>query len=181
MLTIIRDSHKFVYLRPENIPVLTTHYTLKSDKGNVFLDRSAIDALDLIPLGNDEYHLVDEGNSFRIKLLSVDLAEATVTLLMNDGTYTFEVADEYDQLIDKLGLDVVAEQKLSSIQSPMPGLILEILVAPGDTVAKGDQLVILEAMKMENILKADGEGVVKSIEVKQGEAVEKGHVLIEME
>jgi biotin carboxyl carrier protein len=160
---------------------LTTQYTLKSDLGNVFLDRSTVDALDLISLGGDEYHLVAEGKSYRVKLLSVDLAESTVTLMMNDRTYTFEVADEYDQLIDKLGLDVAADQKLSSIHSPMPGLILDILVAPGDTVAKGDQLVILEAMKMENILKADGEGVVKSIEVKKGEAVEKGHILIEME
>ncbi|MTB53793.1 biotin/lipoyl-binding protein [Lewinella sp. W8] len=154
---------------------------MKSDHGKVAVDRSTIDHLDLIPLGNDEYHLVSDGKSFRVKLLSIDLSAGTVSLLVNDRTYTFEVADEYDQLIDQLGLDVVADQKLSSIQSPMPGLILDILVKPGDTVAKGDQLVILEAMKMENILKADGEGVVKSIEVEQGAAVEKGQVLIEME
>ena len=63
----------------------------------------------------------------------------------------------------------------------MPGLVLQILVSPGDVIAKGDKLLILEAMKMENVLKAVGDGVVKSIEVEQGKNVEKNTILIEFE
>jgi len=70
---------------------------------------------------------------------------------------------------------------LKNIKAPMPGLVLDVLVESGQTITKGDQLLILEAMKMENVLKAAGDGVVKSIEIKKGNTVEKGQILVEME
>jgi biotin carboxyl carrier protein len=60
----------------------------------------------------------------------------------------------------------------------MPGLVLAISVEVGQAVKKDDALLILEAMKMENVIKSQGEGVVKQIAVKAGDAVEKGHVMI---
>jgi biotin carboxyl carrier protein len=63
----------------------------------------------------------------------------------------------------------------------MPGLVISILVEEGQEVQKGDSLLILEAMKMENVIKAAGKGVVKSIKVQQKNAVEKNQILIEME
>ncbi|MEM1216899.1 MAG: biotin/lipoyl-containing protein, partial [Bacteroidota bacterium] len=67
------------------------------------------------------------------------------------------------------------------VLAPMPGLILDVLVAAGQAVEKGTPLVILEAMKMENVLKAAGPGTVKAIAVQQGAAVDKKQLLIEME
>jgi biotin carboxyl carrier protein len=61
----------------------------------------------------------------------------------------------------------------------MPGLIIELKVKNGDVVKPGDTLLILEAMKMENIIKSPGEGVVKTVKIKKGESVEKNQVLIE--
>jgi biotin carboxyl carrier protein len=63
----------------------------------------------------------------------------------------------------------------------MPGLVVRVQVQPGENVAAGDSLVVLEAMKMENELKAGAPGVVKSVRVAPGEAVEKGQVLVEFE
>jgi pyruvate carboxylase subunit B len=63
----------------------------------------------------------------------------------------------------------------------MPGLVLRVQVAPGQNVAAGTGVIVLEAMKMENELKAVGAGVVRSVRVSAGEAVEKGQVLIEFE
>jgi biotin carboxyl carrier protein len=63
----------------------------------------------------------------------------------------------------------------------MPGLVLDIMIKPGQTIEKGTPLLILEAMKMENVLKSEGDGVVKSIEVIKTQAVDKGQILIEME
>ena len=63
----------------------------------------------------------------------------------------------------------------------MPGLVVRVQVQPGEKVAAGDSLVVLEAMKMENELKAGASGVVKSVRVAPGEAVEKGQVLVEFE
>lgn len=68
-----------------------------------------------------------------------------------------------------------------SVRAPMPGLILRIEVSAGDTVQPGQGVVIMEAMKMENELKADGGGIVAKIHVATGQAVEKGTVLVEFE
>lgn len=66
------------------------------------------------------------------------------------------------------------------VKAPLPGNIFKILVNVGDTIKKGDNLLIMEAMKMENNVLAEKEGVVKTIKVKPGDAVLQGDVLIEM-
>ena len=63
----------------------------------------------------------------------------------------------------------------------MPGKVSRVMVAAGQTVAKGEGLLILEAMKMENMLKAEQDGTNKSVNVSVGDAVEKNNVLIEFE
>ena len=68
-----------------------------------------------------------------------------------------------------------------TIFSFIPGTILEILIKPGQKVRKGDSLMILEAMKMQNLLKSGIDGRVKNIAVKKGNKVAKGSILIEME
>jgi biotin carboxyl carrier protein len=69
--------------------------------------------------------------------------------------------------------------QIKEVKAPMPGLIFEIKVQEGDEVKKGDTLVILEAMKMENILKSPGDGIIKEIRIKKGDSVEKNQVLIQ--
>jgi biotin carboxyl carrier protein len=60
----------------------------------------------------------------------------------------------------------------------MPGLVLKVLVTEGQEFKKGDNLLVLEAMKMENILKAPTDGIVKSIKIKPGDKVDKNEVLL---
>ena len=80
-----------------------------------------------------------------------------------------------------MGINLSALQKAAPLKAPMPGMILKILVTPGQVVNKGDGLLILEAMKMENVLKATGTATIKSIKAEEKTAVEKGAILIEME
>jgi biotin carboxyl carrier protein len=63
----------------------------------------------------------------------------------------------------------------------MPGLVLKIMISEQDTITEGDSVLILEAMKMENVIKSPGSGKVKSIKVKERDAVEKNQVLMELE
>ena len=63
----------------------------------------------------------------------------------------------------------------------MPGLVLKILVQPGDQVKKGEPLLVLEAMKMENVFKASDDVTIKEINVVEKQAVEKGNELINFE
>jgi len=67
------------------------------------------------------------------------------------------------------------------IVAPMPGLVVRINVAPGDTVEAGQGVVVMEAMKMENELRATAAGTVRSVEVGPGTAVEKGTLLVSLE
>jgi biotin carboxyl carrier protein len=67
------------------------------------------------------------------------------------------------------------------ILSFIPGTVLDILVKPGQPVKKGDSLMILDAMKMQNLLKSKVDGKVKKIAVKKGDKVSKGTILLEMD
>ena len=69
----------------------------------------------------------------------------------------------------------------SGIKSPLPGVILSVNINVGDTVMKGDTILVLEAMKMENAIKADRDGKVSAINVKQGDSVLEGTVLVTIE
>jgi biotin carboxyl carrier protein len=64
------------------------------------------------------------------------------------------------------------------LKAPMPGLVRQILVTEGNSIKKGDALIILEAMKMENILTAPMDGVISGLFVKPGATVEKNQILI---
>jgi biotin carboxyl carrier protein len=127
------------------------------------------------------FHILEDGQAYRAKIIHGDKNTKQYTVEVNGNPYTIQLADEYDKLVDKMGLKVGDAQHVSDVKAPMPGLVLEVNVSPGDTVAKGDALLILEAMKMENVLKSHGDGVVKSVHIKKGDAVDKAQLLIEME
>ncbi|HMA20260.1 MAG TPA: acetyl-CoA carboxylase biotin carboxyl carrier protein subunit, partial [Gemmatimonadaceae bacterium] len=67
------------------------------------------------------------------------------------------------------------------VVAPMPGLIVRVTVAPGDAVQAGQGLVVMEAMKMENELRASAAGTVKAVHASPGKAVEKGTILVELQ
>jgi biotin carboxyl carrier protein len=93
--------------------------------------------------------------------------------------YEVKLKDKFDLLLEKMGFNNSAILEVKDIKAPMPGLIIDIKVEEGIVVKKGDPLIILEAMKMENIIKSPGEGVVKKIQVKKGDSVEKNQILIQ--
>jgi biotin carboxyl carrier protein len=66
----------------------------------------------------------------------------------------------------------------TEITAPMPGTVMKVLVAEGDSVAAGDTVVVIEAMKMEQPIKAQSAGTVQSIEVSEGETVDTGQVVV---
>ena len=63
----------------------------------------------------------------------------------------------------------------------MPGKVIAVKVAPGDTVGKGDELLVVEAMKMENAVRAPRDGRVKTVTARVGDMVSPGVVLVELE
>ena len=137
--------------------------------------------LDILSTGENGFHILKNQKAYKVEVQDIDYATKTFTFKINGSIYTAKINDVYDRLIDQLGLKVGATQKVGDIKAPMPGLVLEVAVSIGQTVAKGDKVLILEAMKMENVIKAAGDGVVKAIHTTKGQPVEKGQLLIEME
>jgi propionyl-CoA carboxylase alpha chain len=95
--------------------------------------------------------------------------------------WEMEVLDERTRHIRSLAGGGDQRRAAGVLKAPMPGLVVRIQVQPGAQVSAGDPLVVLEAMKMENELKAGAAGTVKSVLVGPGEAVEKGQILVEFE
>ncbi len=156
-------------------------YKVTVDQKEIPMESEKLQDLDIIPIGDNQFHILQNGKTYQAKLLTADYNSKSLSLEINGNKYDLTIANQYDLLVKKMGLSTGGAQKIKNVKAPMPGLILDILVEPGQAISKGDQLLILEAMKMENVLKAEGDGVVKSVEVKKSAAVDKGQVLIEME
>ena len=136
-------------------------------------------AWDLAVLGNGCYHILYEGRSFNAELVEADYAAKKLVLKINGQRVELQAKDRFDLLLEKMGMSTAAVAKVNELKAPMPGLIVDIRVQPGQVVQKGDPLLVLEAMKMENILKAPADGTVKGIKVTLRDNVQKGQVLVQ--
>ncbi|MGC4020598.1 MAG: biotin/lipoyl-binding protein [Cyclobacteriaceae bacterium] len=134
---------------------------------------------DLSKISEGNFHILYKNKSYRAELVKADKATKTFTLKINNKLQVVEVKDKFDLLLEKMGMVNGAAAKVNNVKAPMPGLVIDMKVKAGDVVKVGDPLLILEAMKMENILKAGAEATVKNVKVKKGDSVEKGQVLIE--
>ena len=112
------------------------------------------------------------------QLLKRDLNTKKLTLSVNGREFELTIKDKLDQKLDKLGFTGKKKSGTGEIKSPMPGLVHSIDLTEGQIVNKGETLLILEAMKMENIIKADHDMTIKSINVKKGETVSKNQVML---
>jgi acetyl/propionyl-CoA carboxylase alpha subunit len=131
-----------------------------------------------VPLGKDVFHVLKDNKSFTLEVLAHDPSAKTFRIRVNGNTYSLKVNDRYDDLLRALGFESGGEGAIKEIKAPMPGLVLDILVKEGDLLAKGVPMMVLEAMKMENLLKSPMEAEVKKIHVKKGQVVEKNQILL---
>ncbi len=136
-------------------------------------------ALDVQRVSDNIYHVIRDHRSFEVEMLD----EGKVRI--NGTIYATESVDRFDALLKQrrelnkqLGMDKGAAGKVAEVKAPMPGLVLKIIAQTGTAVSKGDALLVLEAMKMENVIKSPTDGTIASIEVQQGKTVEKNQVMV---
>jgi len=155
-------------------------YKLIVGENSYDLSKEDIKDLDLHREGN-LIHILHNARSYNIKCLSKDLNKKKYHLEVNEEIYEVTIEDECDQLVNTLGFSAEQSTVITDIKAPMPGLVLKIFSKQGDKVVKGESLIILEAMKMENIIKSPIDGIIKSINVKEGDSVDKSAILIEFQ
>ena len=136
--------------------------------------------LDLFEPRKGSFQIIYNSHSYNAEFISYDEDDKLVTLKLNNKLYEIKIKDDTDELLEKLGIGSKSH-KVQNIKAPMPGLVIEIKVKPGDSVNKGDALLVLEAMKMENIFKAPEAAIIKKIHAIKGNAVEKNEVLIDLQ
>jgi biotin carboxyl carrier protein len=135
---------------------------------------------DLVRIGDRRFHVLKNSRSYTCEVVSADSNKKSFEIKVNGVLHTVEVQDQFDELLKKLGMDKAATHKVNVIKAPMPGLVLKIMIAENQDISEGDSVLILEAMKMENVIKSPGTGKVKTIRVKERDAVEKNEVLVEL-
>ena len=119
-----------------------------------------------------------DGKSYPVEIVSCRQNEYEV--LVNGVSYSFSIETGFSLQRRKM-LEAIASQSSSvTLKAPIPGVVIEVLVKPGDVVKAGDTLIILEAMKMQNAILANAKGVVSKIFAKSGDSVNQRDVLIEL-
>lgn len=116
-----------------------------------------------------------------IEVLNVNFDTKELKIRHNHTTHILNYKNELDVVLDQMGIKRTFEALNTDVKAPMPGKVLDVVVSEGDEVKKGDAILILEAMKMENVLKAEGDCIVKKILVNTHESVEKNQILIELD
>ena len=158
-----------------------TDYLITVNDAEIPVNANEVEGLDTVAISDSNVHLLQNNKAYDIQLVQSNYSNKTLSLSINGNIYEVKIEDTYDQQVKKMGLLAVSAQKVNSIKAPMPGLIVDVMVEVGQEIEEGTPLLVLSAMKMENIILSQGDGVIKSIEIKKDDAVEKGQLIVEME
>ena len=126
--------------------------------------------------GGQAFSLLVDGRSFEAFLTRDD--EAGLQVIIEGIRYSTDVIDEHEKLLRQVSGEAGVATGVYELTAPMPGLVVKVPGAVGDQVARGDVLLILESMKMQNELKSPQAGVVTVVHVGDGDNVEKRDVMM---
>lgn len=124
------------------------------------------------------YSLLIANQSYEV---AVEAREDQFDVLIGSRMFHLKVQDEWARRLANIQRKSAVETGELAVKAPMPGAVIAVEVTAGDTVKRGQGLVILSAMKMENEIKSPRDGVVKSVNVQPGETVEQGRTLVVIE
>lgn len=144
---------------------------------DIFLDPEVLgSSAKLEKIGERHYLLLNKNLRFNIEVLEENWD--TVRIKLNGKEVSGYLQTEMAQMLESLGISNTVSDKVNELKAPMPGAILDLLCSVGQEVKKGDPLLILEAMKMENLIKSSGDGQIAEIRVNKGDNVEKNQILL---
>jgi len=130
---------------------------------------------DFIRLSPHSYSILTRGKSH---YLSITEQSDGYKVVIDQRTYQVQIKDETDLLLEQFGMEDTSTGSHGQIRAPIPGLVSVIFVESGQIIEKGDKLIILEAMKMENEINSSMSGTIEKVAISQGQSVEKNALLI---
>lgn len=153
------------------------NFEFSSERNQTLLDGKPFEA-DIIKINDNTFHVLHKNRSYRAELIAINKEDKSCSVQVGSTVYSMKMTDQFDDLLHQLGMDNLVAAKLAEIKAPMPGLVLRILASEGEEVEKGGNLFILEAMKMENIIKAPSDVKIKAVKVNAGDKIEKNQVIM---
>lgn len=135
----------------------------------------------LLEIPGSPVHVVTIGGMQYQAVVKREAAKGRYVLWIDGWRFELDALDERARVIRDLSAAVAGTSGPAPVVAPMPGLIVRVHVQPGDRVEAGQPVVVMEAMKMENELRALAAGTVRAVHAQPGKAVEKGTVLVELE
>ncbi len=171
-----------IYFCPMNAKVNSREFLITQHPGKAYsfeVNGKPVE-LDAFSKHKGTLNILYKNRSYRAELVGYDESEKIATVKLNARQFEVALKDTADTLLEQLGI-TGKTLKVQNIKAPMPGLVLSINIKEGDMVKKGDGLLVLEAMKMENLIKSHSAGKIKKIHIAKGTKVEKNQPLIEME
>lgn len=145
------------------------------------LKRSQIGEENIVSLPANRMSLISAHKSYTARLTDVDVAKKRVFIEMEGKVYEVDIMNELDMQLKTMGFNNISAKQLKEIKAPMPGMVLEVIATEGEQLEAGARLLVLEAMKMENVISLPAASTIKRVLIKKGEAVQKNQVLMELD
>lgn len=149
-----------------------------NDTHEFSLSEGDLHGLDIIKTGDHSYHLIYENQSLTVHLKEADLLSGNYRVEIDGESFEVNLSTPLDLFIKAMGFGSSEGSLVDKVVAPMPGLLLDIYVKEGQEVEKDEPLVVLEAMKMENVILSPRKGVIAGIVQEKGQTVDKGSELI---
>ncbi|XP_010602905.1 propionyl-CoA carboxylase alpha chain, mitochondrial isoform X1 [Fukomys damarensis] len=166
-----------IKLCDEEYSVLTSH---SGSTFSVEVDGSKLNVTSTWNLALPLLSVNVDGTQRTVQCLSRE-AGGNMSIQFLGTVYKVHILTKLAAELNRFMLDKVAEDTSGTLCSPMPGMVVAIFVKPGDMVAEGQELCVIEAMKMQNSMTAGKNGKVKSVHCKAGDTVGEGDLLVELE
>ena len=139
---------------------------------------SSTNTPDFTPIDTHTFITVWKHKVYRIHILSSDFKENRIRVQVNQRVYDVPANHLYEDILQKIGIEIGKNKTVPELLAPMPGKVVEIFVKEGEFIQKGQRILSLEAMKMENILTATEDAYIESICINTFDTIEKGQLLV---
>jgi biotin carboxyl carrier protein len=157
------------------------NYILTCENSKLNITEDDLSNLEITEISPHEYRILHKGKNYFFQLPVNGIHKNEIYLISNKKRKRVVIQDLIQQTVNSLGFKSNHSNVNKTLNAPMPGMVMNILITEGQKIQKGDHLITLEAMKMENVLKAPHDGIIKTIHIKTSEKVEKNQLLLSFE